>query len=71
MDDKAADKTAGIVAVVAGRIAAVKLSRVESREIQNRSPRMRFIISSPLRLPAWRSRPAKRRNDLALVKPGI
>ena len=53
MDDKAADKTAGIVAVVAGRIAAVKLSRVESREIQNRSPRMRFIISSPLRLSAW------------------
>jgi hypothetical protein len=45
MEDKAADKTAGIVAVVAGLIAAVKLSRVESREIQNRSPRVRSIIS--------------------------
>jgi hypothetical protein len=33
MEDKAADKTAGIVAVVAGLIAAVKLLRVESREI--------------------------------------
>jgi len=45
MEDKAADKTAGIVAVVAGLIAAVKLARVESREIQNRSPRVRCIIS--------------------------
>jgi hypothetical protein len=33
------------VAVVAGLIAAVKLARVESREIQNRSPRVRSIIS--------------------------
>jgi hypothetical protein len=32
MDDKAADKSAGIVAVVAGLIAAVKLARVESRD---------------------------------------
>jgi hypothetical protein len=45
MEDKAADKTAGIVAVVAGLIAAVKLARVESREIQNRSPRVGYIIS--------------------------
>jgi hypothetical protein len=46
MEDRgAADKTAGIVAVVAGLIAAVKLSWVESREIQNRSPRVRSIIS--------------------------
>jgi hypothetical protein len=46
MDDRgAADKTAGIVAVVAGLVAAVKLARVESREIQSRSPRVRFIIS--------------------------
>ncbi len=45
MEEKAADKTAGVIAVVAGLIAAVKLSRVESREIQNRSPRVRSIIS--------------------------
>ena len=48
MEDKAADKTAGVVAVVAGLIAAVKLSRVESREIQNRSPRVRSIISESI-----------------------
>jgi len=48
MEDKAADKTAGIVAVVAGLIAAAKLSRVESREIQNRSPRVRSIISESI-----------------------
>jgi hypothetical protein len=45
MEDKTADKSAGVVAVVAGLIAAVKLARVESREIQNRSPRVRSIIS--------------------------
>jgi hypothetical protein len=39
------DKTAGALAVVAGLVAAVKLARVESREIQSRSPRVRFIIS--------------------------
>jgi hypothetical protein len=33
MEDEAADKTAGVVAVVAGLIAAVKLSRVESRAV--------------------------------------
>ena len=48
MEDKAADKTAGIVAVVAGLVAAVKLARVESREIQNRGPRVRFIISESI-----------------------
>ncbi len=48
MEDKAADKTAGIVAVVAGLVAAVKLARVESREIQNRSPRVRCIISESI-----------------------
>jgi hypothetical protein len=49
MDDSgAADKTAGIVAVVAGLVAAVKLARVESREIQNRSPRVGFIISESI-----------------------
>jgi hypothetical protein len=49
MDDRgAADKTAGVVAVVAGLVAAVKLSRVESRKIQNRSPRVRSIISESI-----------------------
>lgn len=48
MEDRATDKTAGIVAVVAGLIAAVKLSRVESREIQNRSPCVRSIISESI-----------------------
>jgi hypothetical protein len=33
------------VAVVAGLIAAVKLARVESKEIVNRSPRVRAAIS--------------------------
>jgi uncharacterized protein (DUF362 family) len=45
MEDKTADKSAAVVAVVAGLIAAVKLARVESREIHNRSPRVRSIIS--------------------------
>lgn len=42
------DKSAGALAVVAGLIAAVKLARVESREIQNRSPRVRSIISDSI-----------------------
>jgi hypothetical protein len=44
----AADKTAGVLAVVAGLVAAVMLERVESREIQNRSPRVRCIISDSI-----------------------
>jgi hypothetical protein len=48
MEDKTADKTAGVVAVVAGLVAAVKLARVESREIQSRSPRVRCIISESI-----------------------
>jgi DNA-directed RNA polymerase subunit RPC12/RpoP len=44
----AADKSAGALAVVAGLIAAVKLARVESAEIQNRSPRVRSIISESI-----------------------
>jgi hypothetical protein len=44
----AADKSAGALAVVAGLIAAVKLARVESTEIQNRSPRVRSIISESI-----------------------
>jgi hypothetical protein len=48
MEDKATDKTAGVVAVVAGLVAAVKLARVESREIQSRSPRVRCIISESI-----------------------
>jgi DNA-directed RNA polymerase subunit RPC12/RpoP len=44
----AADKSAGALAVVAGLIAAVKLARVESTEIRNRSPRVRSIISESI-----------------------
>ena len=44
----AADKSAGALAVVAGLIAAVKLARVESAEIRNRSPRVRSIISESI-----------------------
>jgi hypothetical protein len=43
-----ADKSAGALAVVAGLIAAVKLARVESREIQSRSPRVRSVISDSI-----------------------
>ena len=39
------DKTAGALAVVAGLVAAVKLARVESGELMNRSPRVRSAIS--------------------------
>jgi hypothetical protein len=39
------EKSAGALAVVAGLIAAVKLARVEAREIQLRSPRVRSIIA--------------------------
>jgi hypothetical protein len=39
------DKTAGALAVVAGLVAAVKLARVESGELVNRSPRVRSAIS--------------------------
>jgi hypothetical protein len=42
------DKSAGALAVVAGLIAAVKLARVESREIQSRSPHVRAIISNSI-----------------------
>jgi hypothetical protein len=44
----AADKSAWALAAVAGLIAAVKLARVESAEIQNRSPRVRSIISESI-----------------------
>ena len=39
------EKTSGALAVVAGLIAAVKLARVESREIQRGSPRVSSAIS--------------------------
>jgi hypothetical protein len=42
------DKSAGALAVVGGLIAAVKLARVESAELQNRSPRVRSIISESI-----------------------
>ena len=43
-----AEKSAGALAVVAGLVAAVKLARVESSEIQCRSPRVRSIISESI-----------------------
>jgi DNA-directed RNA polymerase subunit RPC12/RpoP len=42
------EKSAGALAVVAGLIAAVKLARVESREIQIRSPPVRLAISDSI-----------------------
>ena len=48
LSEAATDKSAGALAVVAGLIAAVKLARVESAEIQNRSPRVRSIISESI-----------------------
>jgi hypothetical protein len=42
------DKSTGALAVVAGLIAAVKLARVESREIECRSPRVRSAISDSI-----------------------
>jgi hypothetical protein len=44
------DKSGNAVAVVAGLIAAVKLARVESIELQNRSPRVRSAISDSITL---------------------
>lgn len=38
------DKGSGTIAVVAGLIAAVKLARVESREIISKSPRVRAAV---------------------------
>ena len=48
MEEKTSDKSAGVVAVVAGLVAAVKLARVESREIQSKSPRVRSIVSESI-----------------------
>jgi hypothetical protein len=42
------DKSAGAMAVVAGLVAAVKLARVESREIQSRSPHVWSVISDSI-----------------------
>jgi hypothetical protein len=44
------DKSGGTVALVAGLIAAVKLARVESIELQNRSPRVQSAISYSITL---------------------
>jgi hypothetical protein len=44
------EKSTGALAVVAGLIAAVKLARVESREIQNRSPHVKAIISDSIHI---------------------
>jgi hypothetical protein len=64
MEDKAADKTAGVVSVVAGLIAAVKLSRVESREIQNWSPRVTCVISDSITIARMVIEASKAKNDL-------
>ena len=40
-----AQRPNGALAVVAGLIAAVKLARVNSRELQSKSPRVRAAIS--------------------------
>lgn len=45
MDDRGAAVRPSSVAVIAGLIAAVKLARVESSEINRRSPRLRYAIS--------------------------
>ncbi len=44
----AGDKALGATAVVAGLVAAIKLARVESREIQCRSPHVRSVISESI-----------------------
>jgi hypothetical protein len=44
----ATDRSSGTVALVTGLIAAVKLARVESRELQNRSPRVRLAIADSI-----------------------
>lgn len=41
-------KEPGSLAVVAGLVAAVRLARVESREIESRSPRVRSAISDSI-----------------------
>jgi PAS domain S-box-containing protein len=43
-----ADKSAGALTVVAGLIAAVKLARVKSREIQSKNPRVRVAIAGSI-----------------------
>ena len=47
------DKSAGALAVVAGFIAAVKLARIESREIESRVHASDPRYLTRLRLPAW------------------
>jgi hypothetical protein len=44
------DKPTATLAVVAGLIAAVKLAKVESQELQNRSPRVRSAIADAVTL---------------------
>ena len=53
MDDKTADKSAGVLAVVAGLIAAVKLARVETERFRIRAHGCGQSSRSPLRLLAW------------------
>jgi hypothetical protein len=62
------DKSGGTVAVVAGLIAAVKLARVESIELQNRSPRVRSAISDSITLARMVVKRAKGRREGRHVK---
>jgi hypothetical protein len=50
MEDKTTDKSAGIVAMVAGLIAAVKLARVEPDELSRRSPRVRCALADSVKI---------------------
>jgi hypothetical protein len=59
------DKSAGALTVVAGLIAAVKLARVESGELQNRSPRVRSAIADSITIAKMLITEAKARHDLA------
>jgi hypothetical protein len=59
-----------VAAVVAGLVASVKLARVESKEIQNRSPRVRSIISESIAIARMVSRLAKRSHDWKQVRAG-
>jgi hypothetical protein len=64
MDNRGvADKTAGVVAVVAALIAGVKLEPGDPREIQSRSPRVRSIIGDSITLARPLVEASKRSND--------
>jgi hypothetical protein len=57
--------------VVAGLIAAVKLARVESIELQNRSPRVRSAISDSITLTRHGDRGKQNEMSWQQAKPGL